>query len=295
MERRVEFPGYRTWDHDIRSARQTRLLAAARAADACTRAKGGQMLITGSLARGQVHPWSDLDLIVIFPNPDARDLRLWEIEEASGLEPHEDVTVLKEQELFADIGARMRVSAVPLDQAPTTLALLPDPELAVERVREAMAIVARNIVEERDKMKRLAERKDSFGDDPNFWKRVHDSTIRRESARAGWRFKVALKRLAAFQDAGRSEWLDKLDDEDALKSMLARLAEPANEPFARPALLTPTILKVAPDLVLRSDAFDLEDYARIKTEAPKWLSAIESWSEFLGGRIAEETIAPTGP
>jgi UTP:GlnB (protein PII) uridylyltransferase len=55
---------FRTWDTALRERRRSTLIQAAEAAHAAAVDSSFDLLVTGSLARGQVHPWSDLDLIL---------------------------------------------------------------------------------------------------------------------------------------------------------------------------------------------------------------------------------------
>lgn len=222
---------FRTWDRDLREGRRTTLARNARTISDAMEGTPFMVAVTGSLSRGQVHPWSDLDLLMQRRDGDeigeeGRALRskivLWADFHDFDLVPMEDVPAA----LFEGILG----SAVAVDDIPD-LCELPDPRLAIARTAMSMRFalqMSRDIDDGRldDEMSAASSEIDRL--------RAF-SAMRPLMSKAG----LWAKRLLVFQDGGRSAWLDDHDDEDALEEALSRLARPAAEPLERPAILTP--------------------------------------------------------
>lgn len=222
---------FRTWDRNLREERRTTLARNARTISDAMEGTPFMVAVTGSLSRGQVHPWSDLDLLMQRRDGDdeigeeGRALRskivLWADFHDFDLVPLEDVP--------AALFEGMIGSAVAIDDIPD-LCELPDTRLAIARTAMSMRFalqMSRDIDDGRldDEMSAASSEIDRL--------RAF-SAMRPLMSKAG----LWAKRLLVFQDGGRSAWLDDHDDEDALEEALSRLARPAAEPLERPAILT---------------------------------------------------------
>lgn len=214
---------FRTWDEELREERRMLLLARARSVEARLSGTPFSVSVTGSLSRGQVHPWSDLDLLMY--RRDGGDLgeegRRLRAEIVFGVEfqefdlvPVEDVPPALERGMFG--------SAVAVEDVPA-LEGLPEPRLAIARTAMSIGFALEQC--------RAMDR--GMADGSELRKYAAMSALRDLYSKAG----LWLKRLLVFQDGGRSAWLDDHEEEGALRAALERLAGPADEPFPRPAVL----------------------------------------------------------
>lgn len=218
----------RTFDLSMRLARQERLRKWATAADALLVDRGGgyRAMVSGSLSRGQVHPWSDLDLVLEETESITEDQIIARNELRYDLYARLDtdaVDVVFIDEIFPGLAKGMLGSLVRPEDIPP-LTDLPDPTVALARVRvsigyalaasdEILAEYLRNAEKLRAVMSDFESAAYSNAMDP----------LRRKA-------QFWARKLAVFVDGGRSEWLDDWDDEDALDRLLERLATPGSAP-----------------------------------------------------------------
>jgi len=228
---------FRTWDLSLREGRRSVLLQAAQAADAVAAGSPFDLLVVGSLARGQVHPWSDLDLILKAKDPVTKPDHLLRsrVEAATDLS---DADVLLEEDIVGSMRENMLRDAVPVSLV-APLSDLPDPSEMIPRCAFAMEFLVANISRELDRGVEWRAKVE----EPRVGQTILEGAvdIARDSLRE--RSRVSVKRLAVFHDGGRSAWLDDYDDEEALRAMLDRLARPASEPFERDAVIVPEVIE----------------------------------------------------
>lgn len=238
---------YRTYDTEFREARRVELSNAALAAsEAVSGDRGMDILVTGSLSRGQVHHWSDLDLVVVRngvqPDRD-RDRVLREaVYDAVG---HLECDVVFEEHVPDPLRRGMMGSLVAPSDLPG-LAPLPAIETVYARLDMSLFYALRETEELADAYGRIAA---NGSGRPH--RLVRDGALRALSAKTDfW-----LKKLAVFVDGGQSPWLDDGDRGD-LADLLLRLSKPSDEPFARPAVVSLAGARTLYSLsVARSDPF----------------------------------------
>lgn len=280
---------FRTWDRGLRAARHARLSASALAAAQAASESGCSLMVTGSLSRGEVHPWSDLDLVLVGQDPEAEpDSGLsWKIKWASGLADEDAVDVMSENQIIEPLRKGILGSLVPVGAIPD-LGDLPDPELALPRAAVSIETAISQI-----EAARLADGRflDQLKDD-SLKPLVVRSSLSRARDQLAYRTQVSLKRLAVFQDGGRSEWLDSHDDDD-LPAMLERLAAPAGEPFERAAALTAEAADVIPWLLGWDDRGPPENEKEAEALEKKLLNAITVFKTWTTHLRAVSTLTET--
>jgi predicted nucleotidyltransferase len=210
---------------ELREARRLYLKGKSEAAAAFVSERGCEVFVSGSLSRGMVHPWSDLDLILSEPegdNADRSDLRYDLIRHLD----MDGVDVVFTDEIVPGLAKGMLGSLVsPADIPP--LASLPDPKIALARVHVSISFALKAseaILEEYTAAEH--ELRDKISDyDSMIYSHAMDPLRRKATL---W-----TQKLAVFLDGGRSEWLDDRYEEDALDRLLSRLASPESVPFER--------------------------------------------------------------
>lgn len=223
---------FRTYDLDLREARRLLLRDAAERVAEAVDGSGFEAWVTGSLSRGQVHPWSDLDIVLIRTNPDAvEDYGL----EVTGIRAAGEVPadVVFEKDVYEPLQKGMLGSLVRPGDVPP-LADLPDPGLAPIRAAFSIETILARIEKENAEIAALAEREG----DKSMLELLKRTRASRSYRALAHRMETSLKRLAVFHDGGRSKWLDDGTDMQALEGLLDRLREPAETPFPRPAVMT---------------------------------------------------------
>ena len=273
----MDFAGFRSWEDDLRQARLEIVLAAAERANAVVAKHGAELLVTGSAARGEVHPWSDLDLIVRLPESAERPNWLWSVEDAAGL--GDAVTVLTEDEIIPPLRPGLIGGARQLDKVERQLVPLPDPAVAEDRVRTALGIVRPAIAQDRLAALQIADTDNADSSRLSPWILLHSAR------RAGYRAAVSLKRLAVYHDGGRSNWLDDATDVASLRDLVDRLAMPDQGPYHRDPMMPAGIGADIANLI--SVAASWENDEDLVSSAPRLLDAFEAWAEFV-------THAPAG-
>lgn len=220
---------FRTWNDDLREARRLLLLERARIVDAAVSGTPFAVSVTGSLSRGQVHPWSDLDLLMHRRDGDGElgeEGRRLRSDIIFGVDFH-DMDLVPVEHVPAALAQGMLGSAVAVDDVPE-LSDLPDPRLAITRTAMSMSFALEQ--SRRSDGGRLDE---EYVGEPSERDRLAAFVAMRDLySKAG----LWAKRLLVFQDGGQSAWLDDPDEEDSLEEALWRLARPSEEPFERPAL-----------------------------------------------------------
>lgn len=224
----------RTFDTEMRERRRQYLAAAAASAGSFLSGRSQyRVMVSGSLSRGQVHPWSDLDLVLI--GPDAADSEDGRADLRHHLLRHLDmdmdgIDVVFPDEIAPGLAKGMLGSLVAPGSIPE-LGRLPDPMIALARVHVSVGYALKSsekILEEyfasEKKLRAVLSDFDSM-----VYSHAMDP-LRRKAL-------LWLQKLAVFIDGGRSEWLDDRYDEDALDRLLARLASSHHEPFARDAVI----------------------------------------------------------
>lgn len=264
---------FRTQDLDLREARRLRLLSAARTASDAVPSDKGEILVTGSLARGQVHPWSDLDLILKLDEPEKdyglRHDVIVAVEESG----FHDFDLIMEDQIIPQMAKGLLGGAVPVAAIPI-LASLPDADLAPLRAAQSLEITCEKV---RETMEELTARSAS-GEDTEEIRSILLSYVPQMSRdRLREKAGLALKRLAAFQDGGQSSFLDGDRSEGAVQELLDRLAQPADEPMDRPAMLTPEALPSVLWLMSGDDG----DETDLDKKVMAALDACEGWAKHL--------------
>jgi hypothetical protein len=136
---------HRTWDDDLREARRLLLLERVRIVSDAVAGTPFAVAVTGSLARGQVHPWSDLDLLMFRRDggeefgEDGLNLRA-AILFGGGFS---DLDLVPVQQVPPALAEGMLGSAVAVDDIPD-LADLPDPRLSITRTAMSMRFALRH-------------------------------------------------------------------------------------------------------------------------------------------------------
>jgi hypothetical protein len=239
------------------------------------------LLISGSASRGEVHPWSDLDMLLVRP-PTVEipeEVYAWSVEDAAGID---DVTVLLHNEVFKPMRPGLVGRARSLSEVPRMVMPLPDPSIALDRVAFSIRMLPDEFAEERSRI-------------DMFYKASGSYALGRFMGRVARRCTTAMTRLAVFHDGGSSTWLDDRSDEKALSELLGRLAEPAEVPFQRQAMLPKETASVLPDLLrLAGVEAECNDVAMC-AEASRIFIGIEAWSESVAMMISEVDgpLAPT--
>lgn len=215
----------RTFDMALRGARRLHLKEKAEAAAAFVAERGCEIFVSGSLSRGMVHPWSDLDLILSEPEEDKADRSDLRYDLIRHLDM-DGVDVVFMDEIVPGLAKGMLGSLVsPADIPP--LASLPDPKIALARVHVSISFALKAseaILEEYTAAEH--ELRDKISDyDSMVYSHAMDPLRRKATLWA--------QKLAVFLDGGRSEWLDDRYEEDALDRLLSRLASPESVPFER--------------------------------------------------------------
>lgn len=261
----------RTFDTDLREARRLLLKEKAEAAAAFVLERGGyEVFVSGSLSRGMVHPWSDLDLILSATSEssaDRSDLR-------HDLYRHlniDDVDVVFVDEIVPGLAKGMLGSLVTPQGIPP-LADLPDPAIALARVHVSIGFALRasaSILEEYAEAEHELRNKISDYDSMVYSHAM--DPLRRKAV-------LWTQKLAVSLDSGRSEWLDDRYDEDGLDRLLSRLASPAREPFEREAIIDAAGAGALRYLLV--DAYDFVVRRRC-AESPRdeYLSVVEAIGE----------------
>ncbi|MNU43636.1 hypothetical protein D3C71_324260 [compost metagenome] len=261
----------RTFDVELREARRLLLKEKAEAAAAFVSERGGyEVLVSGSLSRGMVHPWSDLDLVLSATSEssgDRSDLR-YDLYRHLNID---DVDVVFVDEIVPGLAKGMLGSLVTPQNIPP-LAALPDPKIALARVHVSIGFALRaseSILEEYAEAEHELRGKISDYDSMVYSHAM--DPLRRKAT-------LWMQKLAVFLDGGRSEWLDDRYDEDALDRLLSRLASPASEPFEREA-----VIDAAGAGALRYLLVDAYDFVvrRRRAESPRdeYLSVVEAIRE----------------
>jgi len=260
----------RTYDRLLREARRLVLREAALSAAAAVPEKSGyRIMVTGSLSRGQIHPWSDLDLVLvptqIMTEPDEelrRDLR------SRVRDSHDiyDADVVFHDEIFDGLKRGMLGSLI-LPSGIPELSELPPASVALARVHVSIGYALDQsalIMEEYDRAE--AKLRPVVSDFDRMASSNAMDPLRRKAS-------LWMKKLAVFPDGGRSPWLDDWDDEEALDRLLQRLAMPGTAPDGDAALLDAPaagalryLLVDAYDFVVRrSESHDpLRDYGSVR-------------------------------
>lgn len=279
----------RTYDPALRAERARRLQdAALRASSALGDDWGFELMVSGSLSRGQVHPWSDLDLVLRpsgYLEVDDLDPRFRRIKrEVDGL-IRQAVGDIATDIVFEDeivdglrkgmLGSLVHPSAIP------GLSALPCPSITIARLHVSIryALMASAAIE--DSYRRL---EDGMAGSMRFFNRMVSlqalDPLRSKS-------ELWVKKLAVFADFGRSHWLDDRADMDALHALLERLCLPGTSPDG----ISPILDKKAAAALeyLASDPFDLmlRSEARNSTSASK---GVRASIEALGRRL--EAMVP---
>lgn len=260
----------RTNDVGLRRARHDKLVTAARAGAAAVEGTRFEILVTGSVARGQTHPWSDLDLLLrsrdgSYERSSDIVLKVLNVVFGAGIS---EVDIVPEDTVQPElvpgtIGGARSVHDIP------PLADLPDPDLAPLRAAQSLEIActrARNMIEEARTMPESTDIK--------VQEIIRRTTPQMVRTQLSYKAALAIKRLAVFQDGGRSAFLDGDKSEEALIDLLDRLAEPADEPFERPAMLTEAVKRPLLWLLAGDDLDTAEIDAEVDDEA---LDALEGW------------------
>ncbi|NTF17558.1 hypothetical protein G6L37_04045 [Agrobacterium rubi] len=217
----------RTFDPVLREERRLLLWEAALRAEAAVPASAAcRVMVTGSASRGQVHPWSDLDL-VLTPTRTGNEIGSDErgelrrsVLDAADLS---NTDVVFHDEIFDGLKRGMLGSLrLPADMP--MLSDLPGASVALARVHVSIhyALQASASI-----MREYSQSEDKLRDIMSDFDRMSCS-----HAMSPLRSKAALwtRKLAVFVDGGRSPWLDDWDDEDALDRLLARLSAPGSAP-----------------------------------------------------------------
>lgn len=261
----------RTHDPRLRRLRWEELVRGALAASKAARACGLEVLVTGSLSRGQTHPWSDLDLLLRAPEGveasydarrgigraiEARDLYAYDLVPEAGIIPA--------------LRKGMVEGAISLDALPE-LGELPDADLAPLRAAQSLEFTVEHV------RRSIAEEAEHAEEDPENARIYKSYGVRIGRSQLQGKAELALKRLAVFQDGGRSSFLDGDHSEATVSDLLQRLSSPASEPFERPAMLPP---EVVPHLLwlIGGDSLDDTDVEKRLADA---LDAIEAWVPLL--------------
>ncbi len=271
----------RTFDIALREARRLFLKEKAQAAAAFVAERGGyEVLVSGSLSRGMVHPWSDLDLVLSATaeeTSDRSDLRYDLIRHLD----MDSVDVVFVDEIVPGLAKGMLGSLVPPQDIPP-LTDLPDPKITLARVHVSIGFslkASEAILEEYAAAEH--ELRDKISDyDSMVYSHAMDPLRRKATL---W-----TQKLAVFLDGGRSEWLDDCYEEDALDRLLSRLASPESIPSEREA-----VIDAAGAGALRYLLVDAYDFVvrRRRAESPKdeYGSVVEAIRE-MAARI--ETMSP---
>lgn len=271
---------FRTFDNELRDSRFALLKAAALAAATAAEGSGFDAMVTGSLSRGQTHPWSDLDVVLVRQDPEAEQ----DYELESNLESNVSLAIghVGGDVVFADdiieplkkgmLGSLVRPADIP------PLGDLPDFNLALSRAAISMEVTLSHI-----------ETSDFRGhstvaQDKRLRGILRRSAISRTFRMLSVRADISLKRLAVYQDGGQSPWLDDHADMKALSALLKRLQAPASFPIERPAVMTADAAK-ALRWLLGSEP-DFMGYNLRQTEAAErkeadTRSAIKEWAGLL--------------
>ena len=222
---------FRTYDAVAREHRRRELAhAAMSAAEAFDRsATGMEMYVSGSLSRGQTHPWSDLDLVILRNGRERDPEADFELRNAIR-RAVQDVKcdVVFEDEIPPPLALGMMGSLVRPEDVPD-LAPLPTVQTVYARLAMSLGFALRTSRELIDAYARITRNSDIS---ENLFR---EGALRFLSDKADfW-----LSKLAVFVDGGQSGWLDD-GDEAELREMLLRLCETADAPFPRPAVMFPS-------------------------------------------------------
>jgi len=279
----------RTYDHVLREERRLLLRdAALRAAKAVEEDSPFRLMVTGSLSRGQVHPWSDLDVVLI-PTRDGGGgeneiLRMETRRRVSDAMDMHDADVVYADEVFDGLKKGMMGSLLPVEDIPS-LRDLPDVSVVLARIHvsigfalEASDRIMADYAASEEKLREIMPDFDrmscSHAMDP----------IRRKAS-------LWMKKLAVHADGGRSRWLDDPDDDEALDRLLERLSSPGSAPDGCSSLLEAPAAGSLRYLLV--DAYDFL-FRRSETECPKELFAsIRDAVSQLGRDL--EAMAPGVP
>lgn len=210
----------RTYDPVLRSLRREHLLGmAVAAADVLGPLSRYDVLVSGSLSRGQIHPWSDLDLVLELKKGRRRSVRDNAIPDAvHQVVGYDDIDIVFAHEVFPEMVRGLLGSLVPPDGIPD-LSPLPDPSLAIARTSVSIRYAVEN---SRRVLENLSQYPDAskarFG---NFELIAYGGAMRPLYHKAP----LWLKKMAVFLDDGRSAWLDDHGDIGALETLLERLSD----------------------------------------------------------------------
>jgi hypothetical protein len=222
---------FRTWDEALRQRRFDLLRGAAQRAAAAAIKAGLSLRVTGSVSRGEVHPWSDLDLVL--KKEGVAEEGIWskwhDVIDATGLGDGVDAPF--EDEIFAPLLPGLVGRARQIEEMPVALAPLPDPSVALRTAAIGVIVVVKRFDLEEAKLPGMLTK---LGNHSEWYVKRHASRML-DMMEA--RIETAVKRLAAYHDGGQSAWLDDHGDRDALRSMLERLSSATDAPFQRPALI----------------------------------------------------------
>jgi predicted nucleotidyltransferase len=249
----------RTFDIALREARRLFLRERAATAAAFVSERGGyEVQVSGSLSRGQIHPWSDLDIVLSEigeSTADRSDLRYDLLRHLD----MDNVDIVFVDEIFPGLAKGMLGSLVSPENIPP-LTPLPDPKVALARVHVSIGYAIKaseEILEEyaasEHKLRGVVSDYDSM-----VYSHAMDPLRRKASL---W-----TQKLAVYIDGGRSEWLDDRYEEDALDRLLSRLSSAQIEPFEREAVIDPAGAGALRYLLV--DAYDFV-VRRRRADSPK--------------------------
>jgi predicted nucleotidyltransferase len=280
----------RTFETELREARRLHLRDKAETAAAFVAERGGfEVWVSGSLSRGQVHPWSDLDLVLSESGPSAEDRSGLRYDLLRHLDM-DGVDVVFEDEIFPGLAKGMLGSLVRADEVPP-LSELPDPRVALARVHVSIGYALKSseqiLVEYAASEQKLRGVIDDY--DSMVFSHAMDPLSRKAPL---W-----VQKLAVFMDAGRAEWLDDRFDEEALDRLLARLSTPQSGSFGRDTVIDAEAAGALRYLVI--DAYDFV-VRRRRADSPRdeygsVVEAIRSLSKKLEAMVpGVETHGLTG-
>jgi len=209
----------RTSDADLRQARYDKLVKAAKIANVMAVEAGIDLRVTGSLSRGETHPWSDLDLVAIMPdeknkNDRAPFFQIMQAIENSGIMEYD---VIPSYTIFEPLKPALLHSAILISAIPP-ISELPNPDLALTRGSQSLALALEVVRGNMIHSEEAAQRYPDTADDIKESYRDMALSILRTKA------ELALRRLAVFQDGGRSPWLDGSVNPNDLTELIDRLS-----------------------------------------------------------------------
>lgn len=278
---------YRTYDNSLRQARYDYLVAAAERGAEFVKGSGFDLKVTGSLSRGQVHPWSDLDLLLVRTDPEAVmswDLSYGAEKAAQGNDHSNLIDVMFEEDLVGGLKVGILGSAVPISRLPS-LGELPMKELSLPRCAMSLSFVIKAVLRDKQTTKSLiAERELSPEKDEHtirtLWKSHQSISLNRLLDKA----ELALKRLAVFYDGGRSSFLDGDRSQETIVDLVTCLSKPSDLPFTRPPVLTNDAASLIAPLFndLRHEIYIMEiDLGLEAVRIKQLLTAYVGWLRYL--------------